>query len=376
MADHSKPTTLSLYADFVTELDGRFDDLAVGLDPAFSSPTNLPTNSIRFSSSLGRWQKWDGSAWGELADTYKLTQVATTGNVRIGSSSVSANVNLNVNKNVTGGTSAFGINSEGQVQSDVTTAAYMFRAVTSVAAGFTLPALYYYTTAQGTFSGTVTNQYGYAVSPSMTGGASGNFGFWSGLAADGTKNWAFYGSGTAPSYFGGSTTFADATSPIVSSKIGPTAAQQHDIPGVSSDTLALLAAAQTLTNKTISGVSNTITVDGTNGIGFRNIPVNSQSAAYTLVLSDSGKQILHPSADTTARVFTIPANSSVAFPIGTAVTFINQNGAGAVTISITTDTMRLAGTGATGNRTLAANGVATAVKITSTEWIISGTNLT
>jgi hypothetical protein len=47
-----------------------------------------------------------------------------------------------------------------------------------------------------------------------------------------------------------------------------------------------------------------------------------------------------------------------------------------MTISITTDTMRLAGAGTTGSRTLAANGIATALKITSTEWIINGTGLT
>lgn len=109
---------------------------------------------------------------------------------------------------------------------------------------------------------------------------------------------------------------------------------------------------------------------------IRILPQNSQSAAYTTVLSDSGKHILHPSADTTARTFTIDSNTNVAYPIGTAITFVNQNGAGVVTISITSDTMRLAGAGTTGNRTLAANGVATAVKITSTEWIISGTGLT
>ena len=113
-----------------------------------------------------------------------------------------------------------------------------------------------------------------------------------------------------------------------------------------------------------------------NAVPFRNIPQNSQSAAYTAVIGDAGKHILHPSADTTARTFTIPANGSVAYPIGTALTFINQNGAGTVTIAITTDTMRLAGAGTTGSRTLAANGVATAIKITSTEWIISGTGLT
>jgi hypothetical protein len=125
-----------------------------------------------------------------------------------------------------------------------------------------------------------------------------------------------------------------------------------------------------------SGNLSSCTVDGTNAVGFRTIPQNSQSAAYTLVLADSGKHILHPSADTTARTFTIPANSSVAFPVGTAITFINQNGAGVVTIAITTDTMRLADDGGTGSRTLAANGVATAIKITSTEWIISGVGLT
>ncbi len=121
-----------------------------------------------------------------------------------------------------------------------------------------------------------------------------------------------------------------------------------------------------------------ITADAAPGaanFGYLNIPQNSQNTAYTLVLADSGKHILHPSADTTARTFTIPANGSVAFPIGTAITFVNQNGAGTITIAITTDTMRLAGTGATGSRTLTANGTATALKITATEWIISGVNL-
>jgi len=116
--------------------------------------------------------------------------------------------------------------------------------------------------------------------------------------------------------------------------------------------------------------------DTTNNIGYLNIPQNSQSAAYTLVLSDSGKHIYHPSADTTARTWTIPANSSVAFPIGTAITFVNDTSAGTITISITSDTLVLAGTGTTGSRTLAASGMATAIKITSTRWMISGSGLT
>jgi hypothetical protein len=103
---------------------------------------------------------------------------------------------------------------------------------------------------------------------------------------------------------------------------------------------------------------------------------NSKSAAYTTVLGDAGKHIFHPSADTTPRTWTIDSNSNVAYTVGTVITFVNQHGAGVVTIAITSDTMRLAGAGTTGSRTLAANGVATALKVASTEWLISGTGLT
>ena len=115
---------------------------------------------------------------------------------------------------------------------------------------------------------------------------------------------------------------------------------------------------------------------GTNNIGYLNIPQNSKSTDYTLQLSDAGKHIFHPAADTTTRTWTIPANSSVPFPIGTAIGFITDAGAGAVTIAITSDTLIAAGTGLTGSRTLATNSVATAIKITNTSWIISGVLLT
>ena len=124
-----------------------------------------------------------------------------------------------------------------------------------------------------------------------------------------------------------------------------------------------------------SGVLSACTVDGTDAVGFRNIPQNSQSAAYTLVLADAGKHIFHPVGDNNARTFTIPANSSVAYPIGTAITFINMAVAN-VTIAITTDTLTLSPAGTTGSRTLATNGSATCIKITSTSWLISGSGLT
>lgn len=105
-----------------------------------------------------------------------------------------------------------------------------------------------------------------------------------------------------------------------------------------------------------------------------NYPQVSKSTNYTLVLSDAGKHILHPASDNNPRTFTIPANSSVAFPIGTVIKFVNA--ANTLSIAITTDTLRLAGGTSTGTRTLAAYGVAEALKIDTTTWVISGTNLT
>lgn len=105
------------------------------------------------------------------------------------------------------------------------------------------------------------------------------------------------------------------------------------------------------------------------------IPQLSKSIAYTMVTTDAGKHILHPSADTTARVFTIPANASVPYPIGTVITIINQSGAGVVTLAVTSDVMRWSPTGTTGSRNIAANGLATVVKLTATEWIVNGMGL-
>lgn len=122
-----------------------------------------------------------------------------------------------------------------------------------------------------------------------------------------------------------------------------------------------------------SGILSACTVDGTNLVGYQNIPVNSQSADYTLILSDAGKSIFHPSTDTNDRTFTIPSNASVAYPIGTAISFLNMSNI--VTIAINSDTMYWAGSGATGSRLLSQYGSAAAIKMTSTTWIISGSNL-
>ena len=124
-----------------------------------------------------------------------------------------------------------------------------------------------------------------------------------------------------------------------------------------------------------SGTLTNCTIDGTNYAGYLNVPVNSQSAAYTLVAGDSGKVVFHPSTDANARTYTIPANSSVGYPLGTVLSFVNLTSQ-VVTIAINTDTMYLAGVGTTGSRSLAQYGMATAIKLTTTTWLISGTGLT
>jgi hypothetical protein len=82
MADWNKPLLTSTYVDFLAEIKARDSDLALQFDGA--SPSNTPTGAIRWSSSANRWQKWSGSAWGELTATYALTALTTTGNVSVG----------------------------------------------------------------------------------------------------------------------------------------------------------------------------------------------------------------------------------------------------------------------------------------------------
>jgi hypothetical protein len=88
-----------------------------------------------------------------------------------------------------------------------------------------------------------------------------------------------------------------------------------------------------------SGQLSACTVDGTDAVGFRNTPINSQSAAYETVLADSGKTILHPVADDNARIFTIPANSTVAYPVGTVISFVNLQNTVTIVITIRHDVL-------------------------------------
>lgn len=124
----------------------------------------------------------------------------------------------------------------------------------------------------------------------------------------------------------------------------------------------------TVTGSPAAGTTST----GATGAGYMGIPQNAATTgSYGVVAADAGTHI----HSTATRTVTLPANGTIALPIGYTITFTAATGA-TVTIAITTDTMYLAGPGTTGSRTLAPFGMATAIKIGATSWMISGNGLT
>lgn len=179
----------------------------------------------------------------------------------------------------------------------------------------------------------------------------------------------------------------NASAAIAKTKISGTAVAQNDLgTGVltflgtpSSANLASAITDETGSGALVFGTSPTITpaegttTTATTGAGYMGMPQTAPAAAmpYTLLASDAGKHIYV----TTTGTVTIPANGTTAFPIGTTIVIASANGV-TTTVSITTDTLRLANSASTGSRTIASNGMATLLKLTSTLWIISGNGVT
>lgn len=84
MADFSKPLTTSTYANFVSELDARLDDMVMMLNSSHTTPTNIPTNAVRFNGGSAKWEKYSGTAWADLATTYGISISGNAGTVTNG----------------------------------------------------------------------------------------------------------------------------------------------------------------------------------------------------------------------------------------------------------------------------------------------------
>ena len=119
-----------------------------------------------------------------------------------------------------------------------------------------------------------------------------------------------------------------------------------------------LTTAQTLTNKTLTSplINLGITTD--------------TSTAYTTVLSDNGKLITLSNAS--AITATIPPNSSVAYPVGAQLNFV-QLGAGQVTFTQGVG-VTIVSTGATASapKTRAQYSSATAIQTSANNWLVAG----
>lgn len=195
-------------------------------------------------------------------------------------------------------------------------------------------------------------------------GAKTSFTWYTGGNTDWNFTHRVTGQNNPASGSGVETYFASNVGYILSYDRGSSAYRDMKIQGL---TVALSPGGTDVLTASASGVAMTEGTVNNEAIGYRNIPQNSKTSSYTLDLPDAGKHIMI----TTGGVV-IPANASVAFPIGTAISIYNDSNA-TQTISITTDTLRLAGTASTGSRTLAVYGVATILKVKSNAWVISGT---
>lgn len=100
-------------------------------------------------------------------------------------------------------------------------------------------------------------------------------------------------------------------------------------------------------------------------LGWLDIPQNAQSGAYTLLSSDRGKHIY--STNVAGQTIVVPAG----LPADMVVLVVND-GTNPITVDATAVTMKLAGGALTGNRTIAANGMATLIRVAANRWWISG----
>jgi len=113
--------------------------------------------------------------------------------------------------------------------------------------------------------------------------------------------------------------------------------------------------------------------DMTSNLGYLNIPQSSNSVNYTLQLSDVGRHLYNNGI--LSVTWSIPQNLNLQFPIGTSFVFINR-GNQSLSIAVNgTDRLIMAATTTEGVRTLAINGLATAIQVEYGIWLISGAGL-
>ena len=221
------------------------------------------TNNYGFygniASSTGRWNLYmNGTANNYVA-----------GALGIGTTSLTAR-RLVVAGSMTGATGAFGVLVSVTVQPDVTVSAIIVNSQAATAANggtpYTIAALTCFNAAQGAFNAdsTVTNQYGFSASATIT-GATNNYGFYGNIASAAGR-WNLYMNGTAANYLAGNLLLGTTTQPTTSNNIvvAGLKATSAAAPTIASATTIAPTKAITF----ISGVTPIVTITAPNPISL------------------------------------------------------------------------------------------------------------
>lgn len=109
--------------------------------------------------------------------------------------------------------------------------------------------------------------------------------------------------------------------------------------------------------------------------GYLGLPVNEEDAVYQTVLADAGKMVRANSGS--AIAYTIPPVATVAYPVGTAITFRNV-GVGVVTLTPGAGVtfMKAGATTTAASIALAQGALCTAVMEATNAWVVSGVGIT
>lgn len=299
-----------------------------------SGSVNILVNS-QDSSALGQIGTTSAHPVSVIVSGTERMRIRTEGNVIIGSSTGSAAVSFYVLKNITGGTTAYGILANGQVQSDVTTA-YNFMSSNNVASGTSLTTYTHFRATEGTISGTITTQTGFDALSDLT-SATTNYGFRAQSTAAITAGKTSYGFYSAiNTATGGGTTYgfyaAGTASNIMPNLNGGIAAS-------STLTLQSTAGAGTTDAVIISTASQSerMRVDTSGLVATYQPAQTSKAAAATLTAAELQTRIIQYTG--AAATLTLPTGTNLEGVIASGqavntafdITFINT-GAGTLTI--------------------------------------------
>jgi len=293
--------------------------------------------------------------------------INTSGSVGIGSSTLTV-TSLRVSKDITGGTTAYGVFSDGAFQPSVTSSAIYFGTDANAVSGTITNLIHYRANQSSLGTATVSNQYGFH-SDNDSIGATNNYAFNAGntaavtagktaygfrsdidIATGGGTTYGFYAEGTAVNYFGGSVGIGT-TTPSGNFEVSGSTTQMY-MSRYSSDTTPT---SYVLRKSRGTEASPTIIVSGDNlgQILFQGYDGSGYSTAASILVDSNGtpgvndmpgRMLFRVSPDGSASVVTqagITAAGLFSFNSGygsAAVAYgcrawVNFNGTGTIAIS-------------------------------------------